>query len=681
MDFEASTPAPPPDAFDDDVHPGVPPDDDGYDDDALEPPLLPYVSWPPPGLERLHGDLWRVTARLGAGGLVFSLPLLAAATARQDFWSLGLFGEAWWILVVTSLVGLAVLASGFVELFRLLRRWARATERGYRLATVALVLGDRRRDAGFLLQGARFYSEIPSRRRAGILRIRLLGATLLFAASLWLSAGFVAGVFLATRGILGPSALAWWTLGPVGAAILVGMVLHAWESGHLRRARRAWFNQPWSQDLEQGEIAEWHESLGRRDGAVQVPPGSDRRGTELRVAAAGSALLGLGVGGMGVVLMGMAGIGPMLATIATPTFSVVHDRAVKAEAVTEYRLPADPDITPLMAGEALVALAHVGTDAGDRRQDLQRAPVRTYEQPFFDRGEAGAGPTGVRPVEWASALVPRLDGGLEPETLDYLEDVGSHPALVELRTLARAEAMDEAGATLVVPLPPDVTVFSLPLPRLSGIREAAYAHVGGAIAAAARGRNEEAVTRLREVISAGLLLGRDGNTLLANLIGYVVVGVGAEALLNLYEATGREAEARALRDELETTEQVTEMLRVGDGSSSTATLLGMPEVVIHPDAIRGLRWEFFTMLNGLGPCINLHRSVFGADETFERWLGEARDVLVRYPADEEIFALSRQGVFAQTGATDLGMPGRLAAFVLGDPVAGGCAAAFTEAVR
>lgn len=71
----------------------------------------------------------------------------------------------------------------------------------------------------------------------------------------------------------------------------------------------------------------------------------------------------------------------------------------------------------------------------------------------------------------------------------------------------------------------------------------------------------------------------------------------------------------------------------------------MPEVVIHPDAIRG----------------------------------EARDVLVRYPADEEIFALSRQGVFAQT--TDLGIPGRLAAFVLGDPVAGGCAAAFTEAVR
>lgn len=377
--------------------------------------------------------------------------------------------------------------------------------------------------------------------------------------------------------------------------------------------------------------------------------------------------------------MGMAGVGPMLAAIAIPTSSMIQERAVRAEAVTEYRLPADPDITPLMAGEALVALARVG--AGDRRDGLRKEPVRAYEQPFFDRGVAGAGPTGVRPVEWASTLVPHLDGGLEPEALDYLEEVGSHPALMELRTLARADAMDEAGATLAMPLPPDVTVFSLPLPRLSRIREAAYAHVGGAIAAAARGRDEEAVTRLREVISAGLLLGRDGNTLLTNLIGYVVVSVGAEALANLYEATGREIEVRALRDELETTKRVTERLRVGDGSSSAASLQGMPDVVVHPDAIRGLRWEFFTLLNGLGPCINLHRSVFGTDETFERWIGEARDVLVRYPADEEIFALSRQGVFAQTGATDLGVPGRVAAFVLGDPVAGGCAAAFTDVVR
>lgn len=84
MDSEASTPAPPPDASDDDVRRGIPPDERGSgDDDELEPPLLPYVSWPPPGLERLHGDLWRVTARLGAGGAVFTCPRWSSTPTRS----------------------------------------------------------------------------------------------------------------------------------------------------------------------------------------------------------------------------------------------------------------------------------------------------------------------------------------------------------------------------------------------------------------------------------------------------------------------------------------------------------------------------------------------------------------------------------------------------------------------
>lgn len=684
MDLEAPTPAPPPDAPGD----GAVPDDDADerdlaldDEDLLEPPLLPYVSWPPPGLERLQGDLWRVTAELGAGGIVFTLPLLVSAVTRQDFWSLGLFGEAWWILLVTSVVGLAVLARGFVELVRLLRRWARATERGYRVATVALVLGDRRRDAGFLLQGARSYSRIGTARRARILRARLFSGTLLFAASLWLSVGFALGVVLAARGVLGPTALAWWTLGPAGVAIVVAVVLRLWESMHLWRARREWFGQPWSEDLEQGEIAQWHESLARRQGAVYVPPGGSGRSLGLRVGAGVSALMGLGVAAVGIVLMGMAGIGPSLMDIAVPRFSVVAERAVRAEAATEYRLPADPAITPLAAGQALVSLGEVGTTR--ERDPVEQAPVRTYSMPFFVRGEDEpvGGPTGIQPVEWASELVPRLAGGLEPGVLDYLEEVGSHPALAELRTLAHAGALDEAGATVATPLPADVNVFSLPIPRISGLRDAAFAQVGGAVAAAARGQEEDAVTRLREVISAGLLLGEEGTTLMTNLIGYVLVNTGTEALVNLYEVTGRPQEARALRDELETTEQVTEMLRVGGGFSPSGVLRGMPDMVVHPDAIRGLRWAYFTMLNGLGPCLNLNRSIFGTDDAHDRWVAEAREILVRYPNDEEVYALARAGFFRQTGTTDLGVPGRLAALVLGDPVAGGCAEAFVQTVR
>ncbi len=79
--------------------------------DAPESPLPPLVAWPPPGLERLRGDLWKVIDRLGVGGAIFTLPLLAALTLPQDPWQLGIYGDAWWVVLVTSTVGLWFLVS------------------------------------------------------------------------------------------------------------------------------------------------------------------------------------------------------------------------------------------------------------------------------------------------------------------------------------------------------------------------------------------------------------------------------------------------------------------------------------------------------------------------------------------------------------------------------------------
>jgi hypothetical protein len=88
--------------------------------------LLP---WPPPGLERLRGDLWSTSTNLGVGGSLFVLPMLAALTVPQDAWRPSIFGDAWWILLITSASGLTALIGGFVQLFRVLGRWGAARTR------------------------------------------------------------------------------------------------------------------------------------------------------------------------------------------------------------------------------------------------------------------------------------------------------------------------------------------------------------------------------------------------------------------------------------------------------------------------------------------------------------------------------------------------------------------------
>jgi hypothetical protein len=640
------------------------------------PSPQPSAAWPPPGLERIQGDIWGVLGHLAAGGVLFTLPLLVSLTVRQDFWSLGVFGDAWWILLITTFVGLAVLMNGYVELYRLLRRAARAVDKGYHRNTVFDVLADRRQDSGLLIQGLHAYSTLSLERRESLLRRRQLMAVLQLSAAIWLSSGFVVGVLLSARGILDEGGLAWWSLVPVAVPLLVAYGLRFAEATHTRRARRTFFRQPLSKDLEREEIDLWYGILGAREDAVAVPAGSPGGGGGLRLTANGSLVLPLLVLLGGVALMMVAALGPTLAEIAIPKFSSTQQKAARSVALADLRLTPDSSITAFEAGEALVALGGVNGAPTDR---LSAAPVRTYETRFFPEPgpEGHGGPTGMRPERWATELMPQVAEGLDPEVLTYLEDIASHPALAELRTLAYAPDLDES-ALWISPLPPDARIFELPIPRFSGVREATYVQVGAATAAAARGRTDEADRMLREIISAGLLMGEHGNTLISNLIGFVVTNVGAEALVSLYAATGRSAEAAALRDELDTAVRVAEKAQVGLETSARTSLAGMPETVTDSIAIRGLRWEFFITLSSLGPCLNLNRSVFGLDEGFTAWVEEAREGLVMNQGDLELFELARRGWFGSYRAQDGGLPGRLAGLVLADAGPGSCASAFRD---
>jgi len=50
------------------------------------------LRWPPPGLERLQGDLWIIIQTSTLAALILVFPLLLAVSLEQRFWSLGLSG-------------------------------------------------------------------------------------------------------------------------------------------------------------------------------------------------------------------------------------------------------------------------------------------------------------------------------------------------------------------------------------------------------------------------------------------------------------------------------------------------------------------------------------------------------------------------------------------------------------
>jgi len=602
----------------------------------------PLLAWPPPGLSRLRGDLWEVIEKLGGGATVFTLPLLATLSLSREPWRLGVFGDAWWIVIVTSIVGMALLLSGHVQLFRILLRWRAATGRGYAPRTVALVLIDREGDTGFLVQGARAYSLIPQSTRSLLLTGRIGQTGLLLLAELWMSCGFVLGVLLAAHGSLGPDALMTWTLLPVAVPTALAFLLRASENTLLVTARRQWYQQPWSRDLAREEISGWHAAAAGQPDVVGVRAGSDGDGRVMLAAgAATTVVVGLVTLVLAIPLVVTSGIGPVLAAIAAPTFSTTTRRAATAEALESLRLPKNGALTPRQAGEALHSLSPSDRDG------LFRPPPRQYEPiPIDDARESN--PTGVDPYQWAEELVPLIGtGGLGPDAIAYLDGLGGLPALQEWHVLGTSSGLDELGARYVFPLPDTLSMWDFPIPRMSGLREAAYAQVGAAVGAAANGRTDEAETRLRELIGAGLLLGRDGETLISNLIGFVIANTGGEALANLYDATGRTQEGSAVRDLMEAGERAVAVSRTGVGITSMDE---MPSVVTDSLAIRGLRWEYFSALSTLGPCLNLNRVVFGPPANYEEWLQEVHAALVRTDEENQLFELARSGWGAQRPA-------------------------------
>jgi hypothetical protein len=604
----------------------------------------------------MQGDLWRVASRGAVSGGLLVLPLLFVLAREQDFASLGPFADAWWVTLVLAIVGLGFAIDALGTMKRVLDRTGRALERGYDFRTVCFVLADLKRDMGFLLQGGRHFSVMEPKERVLVAFLRTLSAGLFALAGIWMSGALGVVLLFAARGLVTPLTLWTTTLLPACLFYAIGGVAVALEEGRVRRARREWFKQPWSEDLVAGEIEGWRQDLS--DLSQPALQGADlpHRGPAVRRLGIIAVAVGVVVAVPIFTLVPTSAIGPILVTVAFPTFDRVQLRAAEVEAFRRYRVEPDPGVSPELAGEILHTLLFIGTSDPPAEGELE--PVVRIETPWIPDYSDG-NPVGTEPHRWEESIFARAMDQPSPELRAYLRGISSHEAHPDFARLATAADIDVALSRWTSPFSPSMTVASVPVPRFTRLREGAWAHLAYAANELVEGRPQEAEEAVREVISVGLLLGDQGPTLIDNLVGHVMAQSGARALEHLYATMGRTRELDEIVALRESSVRAAARIHTPPPVGVESLVRALPALVNDTSAVRGLRWEFFTLVTTLTPCLNLQRMVFGPDAEYERFVTSARDALVRWPSEEHLFELSRAGYLGASPNAESSFLGRL----------------------
>lgn len=614
--------------------------------DATLPPTegtpVQPMRWPPPGLARIQGDLWIVARKMAIVASVLVVPLLIVLSVPHSPYGLGPLGEAWWLTLLTTIIGVALFTDAVVSLVRFIRRVRRALAEGYTKHVVALIVSDRDRDNGFLLQGVAAFSTLRGSERRTLGRLRFLAPLCYLMGATWFVGGFGVLLFMAARGWVTPTGLGFGTAAPAAFIWFFGLVLRATEGTLSYRARESWHPEEWAEDLVRHEIEAWQSASEERG---FVPAGASVRGAP---AWPTLALVGLIVGAFAAVIPAMtlvpaSSVGAVFSAIGGWSYDRTLRRGAVAEAYRPYVVPVDSSVTAVQAGEFLHSLARAGYGAHDAEQF--REPARVYDEPWMVEGA----PEGFRPEAppyWSDTIWTWVERGLTPEETAYLRDVADHPAREDFSRLASAADLDLVGAYYRLPFGEGDTFFSLPIPRTAGMRSAANTHLAEAALHAAAGRHDEARRTVREVISVGFLLSDAAPSLISNLIGAILVQTGGDALGNAMRVAGdTEAEA-ALAASVQAAERAADRMSVAASPTpgGTAYLQRLPEVAEDVRALPGLRWEAAHLVTVFSPCANLRRVVFGPDDEYFAWMDRVRSSLVRFPSEEAYFEVAMRGI-------------------------------------
>ncbi|MDX1646055.1 MAG: hypothetical protein R3304_02830 [Longimicrobiales bacterium] len=601
-----------------------------------------------------------VARKMAFVAAILVLPLLVTLTLPQTPYGLGPFGEAWWITLLTTVLGVAIFADAVVTLVRFLSRVRRALRKGYTGHVIALVVSDREQEHGFLLQGMGPFTPLAEKERKTVALLRFLTPFSYLLAASWFVLGFGVLILLAARGWVSVSGVGFGTVAPAALIGFSGLVLRGTEGTLSYRAREAWHPEDWEEDLARHEIEAWRAVADERE----LIPADASTGSGLwsRILAVsvivGAFLVALPV----MTFVPAASIGAIFTSFGGWGYHRPLQRRAEAEAYRSYRLEGDGSLSAIEAGELVQSLAFAGRDEALARE--LSPPATEYPDPWLPEDM----PERVRAAGasyWTDTLWSRVELGLSSEESEYLRRVVEHPGHAGLSRLARATSVDLVGAYYALPFGDDETLFSLPLVHVAGLRTAADAHLGRAAYLASQGRHEEAEEAVREVISVGLLLADEAALLMANLVGTVLVRRGGVALGNALELRGDTEAAEALRTGARSAQAAATTMMVGREERPTgqAFLERLPEIAEDPHAPLGMRWDMVHVVRVLSPCANLRRVVFGPDDDYYAWLDRVRSSLVRYESEEAFFELILRGI------APLGEPG-LVSRMLAVPMGG-----------
>ena len=616
-----------------------------------EPPEEPagrpaaFLSWPPPGLEVIQGALLPASVFLLLGAGILVLPLLYSIASEQPFTRISSLGAMWWMLPVAIGFGLLLLLEGFHRLFRILRIGNNRVRQGHGWLTILHVANDGTRDTGFLLQGARAFAGIDPAQKQALLTWRLLGTGGYLASALWLLIGFVFCILLAARGAFGPLTLWCLTLIP-SALLLILAVFSRLRAGLLIRAINRSATVSEAAEME-SQIAHWIDQADSFSGEGILGRGSVAEARSLRIGTVVALVIGLILLVPMLTFTFMGTAVPASTAMAIPRFSGVQQKALLWEPVRPYRLSADPAISAEEAGQALQNLNYVATDGKPR--ELERAPAIVHSQGWqFGRRRQSGTPKAI-------TLLEKPTSELTDREWEVMRSEAANPAHGEYGILGRAAAADFGGALWSLPFPDSLSWSDFPIPRFQGITDGARSHVAVAAYELHSGRPARAEERIREVIGTGFLMRDEHPTLIGNLIGIVIIGIGADALDSFYRFVGRDEEATELahaRKEME------DLVRGGFGRDPMPDVQGavdwMSRIVWNKEYMRGLRWELMPTVTTTAGLGNLHLAVFGPGESYDYWLENVHASLVRYPAEEELFEMMKYGWFGSPEAMEQG---------------------------
>ncbi|MDB4890903.1 MAG: serine/threonine protein kinase [Gemmatimonadetes bacterium] len=584
---------------------------------AMTPGAADALEWPPPGLERLRGALWGLAPPIALGAAFLLVPLIFLV-------EVGSFsvGESALAMPLFLAVSMLFASAAFIRAAQ--RTWVlgnvlvRSSRLGYGWGTVVEVMADRRGDTGSVIAGTREYGSLPVAERTTLRVLRVVQALALFSAT---PLALVAAILALMLRREGSSSFATATLSVFVLVGSVGVLARLYEGVRLSRIRRKRAERPHHKN-ESTLAPSWYAAFERSREGQGFGRGSAVNGVMTALLVSSGALL---------VLFCAAAI--LAASVITVAGQVFNSRSIAfaySELVStaqsppgggSYRIPTDGRVTPIEAGEALLAI----NSATNKRK---ASPLERRVNNDYPPWHRVVPPRDVFPASkemtWTSAAILTAAKGLTPAQREALMRASAHPARDELSHVALASSADLYGALLRLPLIKPLYPFDFPVVILVGLRDAAESHAALAALDVADQRPLDAERHAREIISVGeLVLDMHQGINLGEGRRLVEQGVGT--LEAVYVATGRERDARVLLDSMVASTR-TNPRRIRPG------IEGLQRAMRDTTIARGARMELLLPLV-MRVCADPKELLFGVDEDYRRDVRYARDSLARYPSE------------------------------------------------